>query len=76
MITITFEDQGQDFLVWDVENDGEVVGCMPFQHWHWAGSMVLNLDALELGDLVWIKRKKETFFIKYPVVDIQNTEVN
>ena len=30
MIRVTFEDQGQDFLEWDIE-DGVVVDCRPFQ---------------------------------------------
>lgn len=37
--TVTFEDQGQDFLEWDIER-GKVVGCRPFQGWLWEGTKV------------------------------------
>jgi len=39
MITVHFEDHGQDFLEWDLE-DGKVVDCRPFQAWLWNGSRV------------------------------------
>ncbi len=41
MITVEFEDKGQDFLEWDIEN-GEVVGCRPFQEALWKGTKVHN----------------------------------
>ena len=41
MITVHFEDHGQDFLEWDIE-DGIVVDCRPFQGWHWNGTRVHN----------------------------------
>ena len=39
MITVTFKDEGQDFLEWDIE-DGVVVGCRPYQDWVWKGTKV------------------------------------
>ncbi len=37
--TITFEDGGQDFLEWDIEN-GIVIDSRPFQAWAWNGTKV------------------------------------
>jgi len=41
MITVYFEDDGQDFLEWDIE-DGKVIRCRPFQAWVWNGTLVHN----------------------------------
>ena len=43
MQTIYFEDQGQDFLEWDVDANGVVVGCRPFQADIWCGAVVENI---------------------------------
>ncbi|GAH82866.1 unnamed protein product, partial [marine sediment metagenome] len=31
MITVLFKDEGQDFLEWDINDEGEVVDCRPLQ---------------------------------------------
>lgn len=51
MITIVFEDCGQDFLEWDVEPDGTVTASRPFQGWLWIGTRVTNLAKLAPGKL-------------------------
>jgi phage gp16-like protein len=40
--TIVFEDFGQDFFEWDVDENNSVVGCRPFQAWVWCGAQVLG----------------------------------
>ncbi len=52
MITVYFEDHGQDFLEWDIE-DGVVVACRPFQGWLWNGTKVLNTE-IRQGDILEI----------------------
>ncbi len=42
MITVFFEDDGQDFLEWDLNDKGEVIDCRPFQGDVWIGTKVLN----------------------------------
>jgi hypothetical protein len=37
MRRIHFEDRGQDFLWFDIDSDGKVVDCGPFQAWLWVG---------------------------------------
>lgn len=44
MITVFFEDDGQDFLEWDINDKGEVVACRPFQGAIWIGTKVHNKD--------------------------------
>lgn len=49
MKRIFFEDDGQDFLEWDINEEGEVVACRPFQGWVWIGTKVNNED-IKPGD--------------------------
>lgn len=51
MPTIVFVDQGQDFLEWDLNSEGEVIACRPFQSWVWVGGKVENKD-IKRGDLL------------------------
>jgi hypothetical protein len=69
--TITFEDQGQDFLEWDIK-DRKVVASRPFQADLWVGSEVLTFP--EIGKTVQIIRSHEfgarPMWIKYPLVKV------
>lgn len=49
MITVHFVDDGQDFLEWDLDDDGKVIDCRPFQGWVWIGTIVRNKD-IKPGD--------------------------
>lgn len=40
--TIHFEDHGQDFLEWDVDQHGVVIACRPYQEFVWKGSVLIN----------------------------------
>jgi hypothetical protein len=42
MMTIRFDDDGQDFLEWDVDAEGKVVASRPGQAWLWVGTRVLT----------------------------------
>jgi hypothetical protein len=44
MITVVFVDDGQDFLEWDVNDNGKVIDCSPFQGEIWIGTIVHNKD--------------------------------
>jgi len=45
-----FEDNGQDFLYWDVcIHTLKVVDCQPFQFSVWSGSVIRNLPNLMVG---------------------------
>jgi hypothetical protein len=67
--TITFEDHGQDFLEWDIENS-VVVGCRPFQGLIWCGNKVLN-KRLSPGDKVIIRPEGGVMEIKYPLIKVE-----
>lgn len=47
MKTIFFEDQGQDFLEWDLNDENEVIDSRPFQSWMWVGHKV---DRINVGE--------------------------
>lgn len=69
MLTVTFKDEGQDFLEWDIEN-GVVVACRPFQEWLWKGTKIHNRkirpgDRLEISGSDGVRRT-----INYPVESI------
>lgn len=49
MRTIFFVDDGQDFTQWDIDAEGKVVACRPFQGWVWIGPKVHNKD-IKPGD--------------------------
>lgn len=51
MITIFFVDEKQDFLQWDIDDEGKVVGCRPYQGDIWIGTKVLN-EKIMPGDLL------------------------
>lgn len=55
--TIHFEDHGQDFLEWDVDVTGKVVGCRPSQASVWCGLQVLETP--QAGGLVTYLRGGE-----------------
>jgi hypothetical protein len=70
--TITFEDQGQDFLVWDIK-DRKVVACRPFQADLWVGSEVHTFP--EVGKTVEISMPRvvggRRMWVKYPLVKVE-----
>lgn len=70
--TIRFQDQGQDFLEWDVTREGTVIDCRPYQAAIWNGSKVLNLADLKPGSLVEFKapRINNVSTIKIPVARV------
>lgn len=66
-ITITFADHGQDFLEWDLDVGGKVVGCRPFQASIWRGRQVMNHLDLREGHFVILEGTKS---VKYPLIKV------
>jgi hypothetical protein len=73
MRTITFEDQGQDFLEWDINDKGKVVDCRPFQNSVWNGTQVLFHKVIKVGDRLYVNPPygRPTAMMKYPVIAIK-----
>ncbi len=77
MLTVYFEDHGQDFLEWDIK-DGIVVACRPFQGWLWNGTKVhstissdINTD-IRPGLLLDITtRQGKRTRLRYPIERIE-----
>ena len=70
VITITFEDHGQDFLEWDICSN-VVVGCSPFQSRFWVNSRIVEpMERLEIGHRPLILTEvenQEAMRVKYPL---------
>lgn len=71
MITIRFQDNGQDFLEWDVVR-GVVIDSRPFQYSIWAGTLILNQPIAgsplrirtKAGDTMTLKHRVQNVLIK------------
>ena len=73
MIRVTFEDEQQDFLEWDIK-DGVVAACRPFQGWLWNGTKVHNAS-IKPGDLLDITApKQERATLNYRVIKVEKIE--
>lgn len=72
MKTIYFEDRGQDFLEWDIQDraDGTavVVACRPFQGFVWKGVL---LKKYKRGEQPTLVRHGEESLLNYRVVEIR-----
>ncbi|EEF78404.1 hypothetical protein [Methylophaga thiooxydans] len=70
MEMIVFEDRGQDFLEWDIDEDGVVVDSRPFQAGIWSGTFVSDIKVGE-RPTVTSPRDGVQRQLKYRVIDIQ-----
>lgn len=74
--TIALEDHGQDFLEWDIDDQGEVVDCRPFQGWVWNGTIVHNKD-IRPGDILVITtphNQKTAMTLGYRVESVREAD--
>lgn len=82
MITIEFEDGGQDFLQWDIdEKTGKILDCRPFQASIWMRNKVVNYQNLQPGMNIVITSpytESGEMVIKYPISNIikHETEIS
>lgn len=78
-IRVHFDDQGQDFLYWDIDvATGKVLDAQPFQAWIWTRVTVVNVNSLMVdGFLKYVDQTGEPFILKYPIAKIEqiNLEV-
>ena len=74
VMTICFQDHGQDFLEWDLDKMGVVVGCRPYQSKFWCGMRVIAPERLKPGSYVdYISPHgsgKQRYEICYPVISV------
>lgn len=80
--TITFEDQGQDFLEWDIDLSNTVIACRPAQAFLWVGCVVRN-RVIKPGCYIRFKSDKikahgcgASLVLKYQVTEFKIQEVN
>lgn len=67
---IEFEDHGQDFLFWDVDQKGVVIGCEPFQASIWGGKQITNFTSIQVGSHPQIKIDGVDTPIKYEIISM------
>lgn len=71
--TVRFEDHGQDFLEWDIEEaSGRVFACRPSQAWLWTGKHVYLKGAEPGGKLRLVGEGKR---VKHPIESIVSGRV-
>lgn len=78
MLTIKFEDHGQDFLEWDIDQNGIVTDCRPYQKRVWVGHQVHSPETLQPGSLVSYTSHRPSIGrgqIKYKVLAIINQKI-
>lgn len=68
--TVHFEDHGQDFLEWDIDAKGVVVGCRPFQADVWAGCVLINNAAPGARLRILTPRDKRERTVIHPVAKV------
>ncbi len=70
---ITFEDEGQDFLTFDVDNEGYIKDVKPFQFSIWSKYRVTNFKDLSIGDYVDLSHieTKEKLTLKYKIENVK-----
>lgn len=66
VIVLNFEDHGQDFLTWHVDQKGNIIKCEPFQFSIWS-QWTLTTKEFKAGGKVTIQKADETLTIKYPI---------
>ena len=68
---LSFDDHGQDFLHWTLDEQGVVIDCKPLQGWVWNGARVLDFQNLAEGSLVTIVHNGDVRTIRYPLVGVK-----
>lgn len=76
---LEFEDHGQDFLRWELDAKGRVIGCGPFQAFAWVGCQVLVFEKLKAGDILFYERRSKSGecsggSIRYPLAKVTFTK--
>lgn len=69
MKTIFFEDNGQDFLEWDIDENGLVIDSRPFQATVWCG-LILDIGSLVIGGFPTFNRDGTAKYIKHRIEKI------
>ncbi len=68
---IHFEDNGQDFLFWVLNENNVVVDSQPFMGRHWRG---VRVNDIEIGKPLKFTRDEETYELNYKTTDIKMPE--
>ena len=79
VVTVKFEDCGQDFLEWDICN-GVVIDCRPFQASVWVNCRVMgSMEKLKVGQRLHFKTQEENLGLlrlNYPITDMRQSAIS
>jgi len=71
-MVLHFEDKGQDFLFWKLDEHGYVIDCQPLQDWLWVGAKVIDPKELNAGDRFrFLNKNGELRDCIYPIERIE-----
>ena len=70
VVRLHFEDHGQDFLWWDLDQSGKVIG-VNLQQFAWIGCKVLGSHTLRKGSIVHYERDGTGHNIRYPLTKVE-----
>lgn len=75
---IHFKDNGQDFLIWDIDATGNIIYSEPFQSHIWSKYRVVNHQLLMVGGTVTIEPRVPATYddqmeIIYPIEKLEHS---
>ena len=70
-ILIEFENIGQEFTTWKVNESGEVTDCQPAQKRVWLSTKITNINRLKTGSIVNLLLGGKVIELKCPVKNIK-----
>lgn len=73
VMRLHFEDHGQDFLWWELDRSGKVIG-VNLQQFAWIGCKVLGPHTLRKGSTVHYERDGAGHNIRYPLTKVQRLQ--
>ncbi len=75
-IKITFDDWGQSFREWHVDENGIIQDCRPYQFGIWYGLHVKDHTDLKPGDRAMVCRMKKHYrAVNIPIKNIERIQL-
>lgn len=71
---VHFQDNGQDFLLWFIDESGTVIDCQPFQAAFWVDCFVLPEDLNEMqpnDELIFINKFGNEMKMKHRIEKVE-----
>lgn len=69
-----FEDKGQDFLQWTLDEHNNVIDCAPFQASVWVGCSVIDSSIIQGECPSFLTKRNDRMTLKYKIEKIETIE--